>query len=108
MKNIFTTLKTPALISILLVLPFMGLELINRQNFRHNFPILLFGMLWLLPVIFILVLMPIERDLREGYVIRASRLGLLARIVVLLLLAGAWVSMILDRMPCFLGMGPCD
>lgn len=67
MKNILTNLRSPALISLLLVLPFMVMEFVNRQSFfisgKESFPIGLFIMLWLLSMLFFLILMPIVRSL---------------------------------------------
>jgi hypothetical protein len=45
MKNMFMTLRSPALISLILVIPFMIMEVINRQQFNEGFPIPLFIMM---------------------------------------------------------------
>ena len=47
------------MISAILTLPFMILEWVNRRDFHEDFPIPLFGILWLLPAAFIFILTPI-------------------------------------------------
>jgi len=108
MNNIFTNLRSPAIISSLLVLPFVLLELINRRYFHEDFPIPLLALLWLLPVAFILILMPVARNLRAGKGIMANPISLLFRVPALIFIAWLWVGIILDQMPCFLGVLNCD
>lgn len=69
--------RLPAIISFLLVSPFMILEWVNRENFSEGFPILLFGFLWLLSTAFIAILMPIVRNVWAGNKILANPLFLL-------------------------------
>jgi len=68
MRLISTILRSSALISFLIVLPFMVMELVNRQSFlvsgKESFPIALFVMLWLGAMVFILILMPIVQNIR--------------------------------------------
>lgn len=101
-------LKTPAIVSFVLVLPFMILELVNRRGFHEGFPIVLFGLMWLLPLAFILILMPILRSLPARNGIMPSPLSLLPRVVLMILIAWLWVVLLLDQMPCFLGVPNCD
>ena len=108
MKNIFMTLRSPALISLLLVIPFMIMEIVSRRGFGEGFPIPLFAMLWILPVLFILTGMPILRNLRAGDSLMAQPINLLIRLVVLILVAVLWTGLLLDQMPCFLGVPNCD
>ena len=108
MKNIFTNLRTPVIISTILVLPFMMLEWVNRRDFHEGFPVPLFVVLWLLPLAFMLILTPIVRDVRAGKKITDNPLGLLLRAAFLILIAWLWVGIILDQMPCFLGVPNCD
>ena len=108
MKDIFTTLRSPAIISSILVLPFMILELMNRRSFHEGFPIPLFGILWLLPMAFILILMPIVQNVQAGNRIMADPINLLLRVAFLILIAWLWSGIILDQLPCFLGVLNCD
>jgi hypothetical protein len=108
MKNIVTNLRSPAIISLLLVLPFMILEWVNRRNLHEGFPIALVGLMWLLPILFIISMMPILRNIRAGNNIIATPVILLLRVVFLPFIAWLWVSLLIDQMPCFLGVPNCD
>lgn len=105
-------LGTQALISFGLVLPFMILELINRRNLPGGllggFPVPLFGLMWLLSFMFILTLMPIVRSLRAGNRNLTNRLTLLRGVLLLTVIAWIWVGLVIDQMPCFLGVQNCD
>jgi cation transport ATPase len=109
MKNVFATVRWPAIVSFILVLPFMALELINRQAFRphEGFPITLFVVLWLLPVAFFLILSPTIRNVRAENKSRIHPTTLVLSAAALMLIAGLWGSVILDQMPCFLGVPYC-
>lgn len=100
--------KTPALISSFLVLPFIALELINRRSLPEGFPVVLFVSMWLLPLSFILILMPILRNLRAEKRSKTNLLSLIPRVVLLIFIAWFWVGLVLDQMPCFLGVPNCD
>jgi hypothetical protein len=108
MKNMFMNLRMPAIISLLLVIPFMIMEVMNRQHFNEGFPIPLFVMMWLLPVIFILTGMPIVRSLGAGNSLMAHPVNLLIRVVILVFIAWMWATLLIDQMPCFLGVPNCD
>ena len=108
MKDMLINLRSPALIGAILVIPFMILELVNRRKFDEGFPFLLFGILWLMPVAFLLILMPLVRDLRAGSRILVNPIKLLLRVVVLILIAWLWAGALIDQMPCFLGVPNCD
>lgn len=97
MKNILTNFRSPAIISLVLVLPFIILELVNRRTFNEGFPIPLFGFLWLLPILFILTMMPIVRNIRTGNSIIANPIILLFRVVFLAFIAWMWVSLVIDQ-----------
>lgn len=116
MENIITNLKSATLISFLLVLPFMILEfwfqIINKPTVIRlknvtDF-ILLFGFLWLLPMAFIVILTPIARNARAGNSITANPINLLFRTVFLALIAIVWGSLMIDQLPCFIGVPNCD
>lgn len=108
MKAIATDFSTAALGSLVLLVPFAILEAANSTLTRQNVPgvIVLFGLLWLLALAFIVVLMPIVRNVREGNV--ANPHTLLLAVAVLLVVASIWGSIVADQMPCFLGVPNCD
>jgi hypothetical protein len=108
MQTMLTNIKLPALISFLLVLPLMVMELINRRNFNEGFPFPLFIIIWLLSVLFILAGMPIVRSARAGSNILANPILLLVRVVLMVFLAWFWVVLLIDQLPCFLGVPNCD
>ena len=108
MKNFLTNFRTPALIGLLFVIPFMIMEAVNTQNINAIFNVPLFGFMWLLPTIFVVILMPIVRDLRAGNSLMASPLSLVISVTLLVLIGFMWTSLLMDQMPCFLGVPNCD
>jgi len=108
MKNTLTSLRSPAIISFLIVIPFMILELVNRRNFNEGFPIPLFVIMWLLPMIFIIILTPIVQNVRAGNSLIANPINLLLRVALLVLIAWMWTGILIDQLPCFLGVPNCD
>lgn len=109
-KTIIEDLRSAAIISFLLVLPFAILETLNNTITKQNAPglILLFGVLWLLPTAFILILRPIVRTMRAGNSIWANPTKLLFRVAFLALIATIWGWGFIDQLPCFLGVPNCD
>jgi hypothetical protein len=61
MQSMRKTIGSSALISVLLILPFMIMEVVNRRNFNEDFPIFLFFILWLNLFAVSLILLPILR-----------------------------------------------
>ena len=108
MKNIFTNFRSPAIIGLLFVIPFMIMEVVNTQNFNAVFNIPLFGIMWLLPTIFIVILVPIVRNIRTGNSLIANPISLLISVIFLMLIALMWTGLLMDQMPCFLGVPNCD
>jgi len=109
-KDIVTNLGSAALISFILVLPFAILEsLFNVVNKQNAFGlIVLFGLLWLLTIAFIVILVPVVRTVRAGNNIMANPLNLLFRVVFLILIAMMLGGILIDQLPCFLGVPNCD
>ena len=66
MQTILKTLGSSALISLLLILPFMIMEVVNRRIFNEDFPFMLFFGLWLSLFAISLILLPIVRARRTG------------------------------------------
>jgi hypothetical protein len=85
-------------LSTVLVLPLLVLELKNQPV--NQFPIVLFAVLWLLPFAFILLAL----ELLAGKRLTVT----LALGVVMLAIAMFWVMLVIDQMPCFLGVPNCD
>ena len=108
MQTILTNLRLPAIFSFLLVLPFVIMEVVNRRNFNEGFPFPLFVIMWLLPVLFVFTGMPILRNVRAGNSILANPVIVLIRVVFLILIVWFWGALLIDQMPCFLGVPNCD
>jgi hypothetical protein len=102
--------RWPAIITTFLVLPFMILEFVNTRpfsEFPQSFPIPLFALMWLLAFSFVFILTRIMWD-QSARVRRVPALAAGLGVVVLALIAYAWVGIVVDQMPCFLGVPNCD
>ena len=108
MKTFFTNFKSPALIGLLFVIPFMIMEVVYTQNITAIFNIPLFGIMWILPVLFILTGIPILRNVQAGNSLLANPVNLLIRVAFLIFIAWFWGALLIDQMPCFLGVPNCD
>ena len=95
--------RTAALVSTALVLPLLILELRNNAS---EFPSVLFAVLWLLPFAFVMLF--------QGAVGSGARTNTLAYMrrplaaACLVFIAWFWVVVVIDQMPCFLGVPNCD
>ena len=68
MQTLLKTLGSSPLVSLLLILPFMIMEVVNRRNFNEGFPFTLFFGLWFNLFAVSLILLPIVRAWRaEDY-----------------------------------------
>jgi hypothetical protein len=108
MKNKLINLRLRAIVSSLIVLPFMIPELVNRRNFNEGFPVPLFVVLWVLPIIFMATLTPIAQNVRAGKSVAAKPVSLVLRVAVSIFIVWFWGSVVMDQMPCFLGVPNCD
>lgn len=110
MKRLLKSIIKAAPISLVIVLPLVVLEVVNNTNARQNLPglTLLFGLMWLLPTIFIMILMPLVRTLRKEKTLSMSPGPLLIRVTSLALIATIWGWGLVDQFPCFLGIPNCD
>lgn len=107
-KNIFSNLTFASIIGTLLVLPFVILEVVMGQKSYSSFPFALFAILWVLPVMFSLVGLPIVQNMRTGQSPMKHPIALILRIAFLVLIAVFWAGLINDQLPCFLGVPNCD
>lgn len=108
MNGILTHLRLPAIISTALTLPFMLLEVINRRSYTEPFPLPVFIFLWLLPLIFLVILTSMVRELRQADGRKRFSLSLFARAMGLIVIAWIWAALIQDQWLCFLGVPNCD
>src|SRR5262245_28290042 len=101
------SLRQAAFFGAILVLPLAALEAVN-VGLTADFPVALFGFLWLLAVAILLVLMPILRKVRGGTFGPAEGPAMAIRGLALVALAWVFVQIVADQMPCFLGVPNCD
>lgn len=109
-QNIAASLKPAALIGLVLVLPFAVLESLNNTVDGRDAPglVALFGLLWLLPAAFVVVLAPVVRAARAGRGVTSNPAGLLLRAALSTLIAVTWGVILFDQLPCFMGVPNCD
>jgi len=101
-------LRGPAIIRTGLVLPLPILEPVNRRLDHEDFPLLLFGLLEPLPLGRLLLLKPSLSRLRVEPRTSASRFVGLAGIVLCVHVGWLWPGVVLDQLPCLLGIPLCD
>jgi len=108
--NPSATLRTAALGGLVLTAPLVILESVNQTITTANaFGLfLLFGFLWLLPTLFIVTLMGVIRTARTGESTLTHPVKLILRVAFTALLASVWTTLLLDQLPCFLGVPNCD
>ena len=107
-KNIISNLKWAAIISFIIVLPFALLEVTFTTVRNVRAFTMLFGFLWLLPMASIVILMPIMQNIRAGNSVVAKPFNLLLRVAFSALIIMIWLSLVIDQLPCFLGVPNCD
>lgn len=66
MQAILKPLGSSALVSFLLILPFIIMQIVNRRNFNEEFPTVLFFVMWLNLFAVSLILLPIMQGRRIG------------------------------------------
>jgi hypothetical protein len=96
------------LISATLVAPFIVLELVNRMTYHEDFPFLLFTFMSLHSLFISLLLTPAVRRLRAERSLRALGFGHWAGLLLGLLLIFVYANVVIDQLPCFLGVPNCD
>jgi hypothetical protein len=101
------TIGAATVFSSVLVLPLMTLQLVNRSD-AQQVPFVLFALLWLLPFMWWLLLVPTVEASRRLRNAGASLIKLLPSVATLALMAWFWTGVVVDQMPCFLGVPNCD
>jgi hypothetical protein len=105
----FVSVRNAALVGLLVVVPFILLEAINTSGFSVvGIPLALFLLMWMFAAIFFLILMPLVRTIRAGNIALANPLWLALKVIFMALIVWLWVSLVIDQMPCFLGVPNCD
>jgi hypothetical protein len=96
------------LISATLVAPFIVLQWVNRRAFHEGFPFLLFTFMSLHSLFIVLLLTPALGRLRAERSPRALKLGHWVGLLLGIFLAYVYVNVVIDQLPCFLGVPNCD
>ena len=97
------TLRNAAIVSTLLMAPFIILESATTGGFPRGFPAALFGFMWVLGLSFVGILRSVAAGRRAD-----PNFMLVLKIGALVLIAWIWVTLVIDQMPCFLGVPNCD
>jgi hypothetical protein len=96
------------MISAALVVPFIVLQWINRRTFHEDFPFVLFTFMSLHALFIVLLLTPALQRLRAERSLRALRLGHWVGLLLGVLLVYVYANVVIDQLPCFLGVPNCD
>ena len=99
-------LASAAVVSTVLTLPLLVLQLLNGGDDGGDFPTALFAALWVLPFSFMLLAGRLAVVGGPSPWRRHSRRFVTA--ACLLCIASLWVAIVLDQIPCFLGVPNCD
>lgn len=99
---------TSLLISSTLVVPFAILQLVNRKAFQEEFPFVFFAFMSLHSLFIALLLTPALQRFRAERNLRALKLGHWAALVLSAILTFAYANVVIDQLPCFLGVPNCD
>lgn len=110
MKGLGKDLPRAVIAGILAVLPFVVLEIACNRAAPITLPdaILLFGLLGLLGMVFAAVCLSLWRDLQSGRSPSTWSSLQWLRIFMLVMTFVVWISIVIDQMPCFLGLPDCD
>lgn len=107
-SGILKSFRTSLLISATLVVPFIGLELVNRWTYHEEFPFMLFTFMSLYSLFIVLLLSPVLRKLIAEKSVRALRLSHWVGLILGVLLIVIYTNVVIDQLPCFLGVQKCD
>lgn len=95
-------------LSAVLVVPLFVLEWWNRREFHEEFPLELFTFMSVHSLLIVLSAAPAVRRLRSERDLRALAFGHWAGLVLSAFLAFVYVGVVVDQLPCFLGVPNCD
>jgi len=103
-----TSFVTSLLISSTLVAPFLVLQWANRWTFHEDFPLVLFTFMAVHSLFIVLLLRPALRRLRSEGNLGALTLAHWAGLVLSAVLIFVYAGVVVDQLPCFLGVPNCD
>ena len=108
MQATFKSSVVLLLISAALVAPFVVLQWVNRRAFHEEFPVVLFIFMSVHSLVMVLLLTPALRRLRSEGRLSALKVGHWTGLLLGAVLACAYAGVVLDQLPCFLGVPNCD
>lgn len=101
-------LITALLLGSILVAPFIVLELLSRRTFHEAFPLLLFTFMSVHALSIGLLLTPPLLRLQANRNLRTLRMGYWVLLLLAVFLGYVYVNVVIDQLPCFLGVPICD
>lgn len=97
-----------ASVGLAVTLVFIILEWCTTTGFtKKDFPAMLFVLMWFNVGLLFFILGSVMRSLRKG-VSRNELMVVVLKIILLIGLGWAFASILIDQMPCFLGVANCD
>jgi hypothetical protein len=94
--------------SAVLVVPLFVLEWWNRREFHEEFPLVLFTFMSVHSLLIVLSAAPAVGRLRSARDLRALTFGHWAGLALSVSLAFVYAGVVIDQLPCFLGVPNCD
>ena len=107
-RGLFYRLRTAVLVSSTLVVPFVVLQWVNRRAIHEDFPFVLFAFMFLHALCIVLLVAPALRQLRSGRHLKALKFRHVAGLAIAAVLISVYAEVVVDQLPCFLGVPNCD
>jgi hypothetical protein len=108
MKAAMLRVAASLAISAVLVVPLFILEWWNRREFHEEFPLVLFTFMSVHSLLIVLSAAPAVRRLRSERDPRTLRVRHWFGLVLSAFLAFVYVGVVVEQLPCFLGVPNCD
>ncbi len=96
------------LISATVVAPFSVLQWVNRRTLHEDFPFVLFIFMSLHSLFIVLLLTPALQRLRAKRSLKDLKPGHWVGLLLGLFLLYVYANVVIDQLPCFLGVPNCD
>ena len=103
-----TAFTSSLLVAALLVVPFIVLQLVSRWRFQEGFPYVLFTFMGVHSLLIAISLVPALQCLRRERSLKALKPGHWAGLLLAGFLGYLYINLVLDQLPCFLGVPNCD
>ena len=106
--DLLKSLGASVLLSATLVVPFIILQWVNRRTLQEAFPVVLFLFMSLHSLFIVFLLRPVLRHIRAERSLRALKFGHWVSLLLGAFLIYVYVGVVIDQLPCFLGVPNCD